>query len=72
VKALGDAVHEELGTWSGAGIALKFTKKLGMRWVILWPRRERGSFAGAEQRIAYSFILHEGTEAFAKEKNAGV
>ena len=32
VKALGDAVHQELGCRSGTGIALKFTEKLGMRW----------------------------------------
>ena len=33
VKALGDTDHEELGIRSDEGIALKFAKKLGMRWV---------------------------------------
>ena len=32
VKALGDAVHQELGGRSSEDIALKFTEKFGMRW----------------------------------------
>jgi hypothetical protein len=32
VNALGDAVHEELSGGSGEGIALQFTKKLGVGW----------------------------------------
>ena len=72
VNALGNAVHEELDGGSGESIALNFTNKLGVAGVTLWPRGERGNFAGAEHRIAYRFILHEGREALAEENERSV
>jgi hypothetical protein len=70
VKALGDAVHQELGGRSSEGMALKFTEKLGMRWGHVVASNGARDSGGAEHRIAYNFILHEQREPLAEENEA--
>jgi hypothetical protein len=72
VKALGDAVHQELGGRSSEDITLKFMENSACAGVMLWPRTERGKSGGTEHRIAYSFILYEQREPVRGENEAVV